>query len=183
LVNGQLKCLGSSQHLKSRFGRGFQIDISTASNDARAARDFLLEHFPDAEMIEDYGGKLKYKILQGKDAASQAEAKKWRLKDIFALIESNKAAAGIAEYSVGQTTLEQIFIQFARKGEHEEFGGALGGGEGAHEGASVALSLNDDQRDPDLPEPPARVRRSSSFETEEQQRRGVTPSTFGYVPA
>ena len=30
LVLGKLKCLGSSQHLKSKFGSGFQIDLSLA---------------------------------------------------------------------------------------------------------------------------------------------------------
>jgi len=33
------------------------------------------------------------------------------------VIESNKASLGIHEYAIRQTTLEQIFINFARAGE------------------------------------------------------------------
>lgn len=29
MVNGQLRCLGSSQHLKNRFGQGFELEIMT----------------------------------------------------------------------------------------------------------------------------------------------------------
>jgi ABC-type multidrug transport system ATPase subunit len=113
LVNGGLKCIGSSQHLKSRFGRGFQIDVSTANNDTTAARAFILQHFPDAEKLEDYGGKMKYKILHHAHrrpgvSSPASPSDEWKLKDIFALIEQHKESVGISEYSVGQTTLEQV---------------------------------------------------------------------------
>ena len=37
-VNGRLRCLGSSQHLKQRFGRGFEADIKIQPpSDAEAA--------------------------------------------------------------------------------------------------------------------------------------------------
>jgi len=39
LVAGSLKCIGSSQHLKHRFGRGFQLDISTGANDPAPAQE------------------------------------------------------------------------------------------------------------------------------------------------
>ena len=29
VVNGRLRCLGSSQHLKHRFGNGFEVNIKT----------------------------------------------------------------------------------------------------------------------------------------------------------
>jgi hypothetical protein len=31
MVSGHLQCIGSSQHLKSRFGAGYQLDVSFAS--------------------------------------------------------------------------------------------------------------------------------------------------------
>jgi ABC-type multidrug transport system ATPase subunit len=30
IVNGGLKCLGSTQHLKERFGSGYEVQIKTA---------------------------------------------------------------------------------------------------------------------------------------------------------
>jgi len=106
--NGQLRCVGTSQHLKTRFGTGLQIDISTADQDPSEARKFILSNFPHAEEIECYGSNLKYKV----------EAK-MKLSEIFALIEKNKDQTRISDYSVGQTTLEQIFINIAKQGQQE----------------------------------------------------------------
>jgi len=118
LVAGALKCVGTSQHLKTRYGRGFQIDISTAANDPEVARQFILDEFKGAEELECYGGKAKYKVEQAG----------LTLRQIFSTIEKNKEQAGISEYAVGQTTLEQIFIYFARKGEDDkQHLGGLGG--------------------------------------------------------
>ena len=177
LVNGALKCVGPSQHLKTRFGRGFQVDISTGSNDSADARNFLLEHFPDAEKLEDYAGKMKYKILHRRHAASP-DARQWKLKDIFALVEESKERLGISEYSVGQTTLEQVFIAFAKKGDHEEFGGRLSADEEEEEAAEQQLA--EWGAAPSAHRPISRV---PSFDAEDSQNRIVTPSSYGYVPA
>jgi len=29
MVNGELKCLGSVQHLKSKFGKGIEVEVKT----------------------------------------------------------------------------------------------------------------------------------------------------------
>jgi len=106
--NGQLCCIGTSQHLKQRFGRGLQLHISTGAQELGPAKDFILEHFPQATALEAYGNNLKYQIDT-----------KMSLPEVFTLIEKNREAANIAEYSVGQTTLEQIFLNFAKASELE----------------------------------------------------------------
>jgi hypothetical protein len=40
VVNGKLRCLGSSQHLKHRFGNGFEVNIKTLS----PSDDWMLHH-------------------------------------------------------------------------------------------------------------------------------------------
>ena len=55
LVSGSLKCIGTSQHLKTRFGRGLQIDISTGSATLNDARNFMLSQFPGIQELEFYG--------------------------------------------------------------------------------------------------------------------------------
>lgn len=103
IAAGQLRCLGSSQHLKHRFGRGYQLDISTAAAGVDQARQFIERTFPGAHLLECYGGNIKYRI---QDAAMS-------LRDMFSVIEQNKATVGISEYAIGQTTLEMIFLAFA----------------------------------------------------------------------
>lgn len=44
------------------------------------------------------------------------------LPEVFKVLEENKAKLGISEYSVGQTTLEQIFNQFAGMSYNPEVG-------------------------------------------------------------
>ena len=53
-------------------------------------------------------------------AAPDAAVMQSALSDIFAKFEAHKAALRILEYSVGQTTLEQIFNQFASQQENPE---------------------------------------------------------------
>jgi len=106
ISRGQLKCIGTSQHLKTRFGLGVQIDISTGGHDVAGARRLIMERFPHAVELEAYGSHLKYKVEE-----------KVSLAEVFNLIEAGKAAANISDYSVGQTTLEQIFVNFAKEAD------------------------------------------------------------------
>jgi len=110
LVAGTLKCIGTSQHLKSRFGRGFQLDISTGGKSVDVARQFVNKFFKGAEELECYASSMKYKIPPQNNMS---------LAQIFTAVEQNKDKVGIAEYSVGQTTLEQIFIYFAKQQEEQ----------------------------------------------------------------
>ena len=56
-----------------------------------------------------FGCNLKYRI--------QPTMSDGFLANVFSMIESEKKSLGIRNYSVGQTALEQIFLQFARQGD------------------------------------------------------------------
>jgi hypothetical protein len=58
--------------------------------------------FTGVEMLERYHNRLKYRVP---DAS---------LVQLFEAIEHNKQRLSICEYSIGQATLEQIFVSFAR---------------------------------------------------------------------
>eukprot|EP00004_Rigifila_ramosa_P026391 TRINITY_DN818_c0_g1_i1.p1 TRINITY_DN818_c0_g1~~TRINITY_DN818_c0_g1_i1.p1 ORF type:complete len:1668 (-),score=437.00 TRINITY_DN818_c0_g1_i1:51-5054(-) len=104
MVGGRLTCLGSGQHLKSRFGDGYQMEISSAPEATDNVRRFLEQTFPGARMLEAHGGQVKY------DVPKQALT----LSGIFAKIEAERERLQIIDYAVCQTTLEQIFIQKAK---------------------------------------------------------------------
>jgi ABC-type multidrug transport system ATPase subunit len=109
LVLGKLKCLGSAQHLKTKFGHGLQLDfVLTSSEKVDTLKQFMHAQFSEANEIESFGGAVKFSI------GTQANM---MLADIFATIEANKAALSIQNYAVSQTSLEQIFIDFAKKGD------------------------------------------------------------------
>ncbi|ETL35618.1 hypothetical protein L916_12275 [Phytophthora nicotianae] len=169
MVGGRLRCLGSVQHLKSRFGDGLMIDVKletpstseldslvdrvfgldnmhiipadieercrdfgnadlatritsdhpTGFNLAAASRNYLVGSFDSANVVvlERQNDFCRLKITES--------GGKVELSRMFALVEQVKSKMHIREYSVSQTTLEQIFNSFASQQE-EELGVARG---------------------------------------------------------
>ncbi|KAM7427451.1 hypothetical protein ABFA07_021424 [Porites harrisoni] len=163
MVNGHFKCLGSTQHLKSRFGRGYTLMVKVGSQqptvsltgiadsevnrvevvsafqsphavpssqpqvfanptaqldnpDSAAAIDavnrvmqFVSSAFGGATLMDSHSGILHYQIVN--------EALSWSY--IFGQLERNRHALNIVDYSISQTTLEQVFINFAKE-QHSE---------------------------------------------------------------
>ncbi|KAK3753339.1 hypothetical protein QZH41_015277 [Actinostola sp. cb2023] len=194
MVNGQFKCVGSPQHLKSRFGSGYTMMIkvkgnngndsvattsqvtpyipsmsyeNTAANDGlpevcspghpisnpvaaaipainqpiptnaevefqpvspgsypqqqsfplgteaaavAKAKTFIEQTFQGAYLMESHSGMLTYQIINDNLTWSQ----------IFGHLEKNRESLNIVDYSVSQTTLEQVFINFAKEQHSEE---------------------------------------------------------------
>jgi len=73
---------------------------------------FMRLHFPEAKLEEEHQGLLQYIIPKAYNVT-------WA--GIFALLERHKHQIGIQDYSVSQTSLEQVFLSFAKaqRGEDE----------------------------------------------------------------
>ena len=109
MVNGQFKCLGSPQHLKNKFGEGYTLLARVSSPcDAlpilQPLMRFIQENFPDGEIKDVHQGMVHYHIKDTKLTWAK----------IFGLMEQAKVTYNIEDYSVSQTTLEQVFLNFAR---------------------------------------------------------------------
>ena len=50
MVNGTLRCLGSPQQLKHKYGEGYRLKIRTALNNHMKTKEFLSENFPGATL-------------------------------------------------------------------------------------------------------------------------------------
>jgi ABC-type multidrug transport system ATPase subunit len=109
MVGGRMRCLGTASHLKERYGYGYQLDVNTGVHPTDKVLAFVHERFPGAKILERQQQNIKFRVpRQGTTLA-----------DLFEMIESNKARLDVSEYSVSETTLEQIFIHFARQQEEE----------------------------------------------------------------
>uniref|UniRef100_A0A3Q3XQQ9 ABC transporter domain-containing protein n=1 Tax=Mola mola TaxID=94237 RepID=A0A3Q3XQQ9_MOLML len=116
MVNGTFKCLGTIQHLKYKFGDGYVVTMKIKAAKAGSAPDlepvesFMVSSFPGCVQRERHYNTLQYKI------ASSSLAR------IFQLVVSNKERLSIEDYSVSQTTLDQVFVNFAKQqtGEDED---------------------------------------------------------------
>lgn len=63
----------------------------------------MCKHFGQVEVIEKYGNYIRVRV----------ERQDKSIGSLFGLVESMKGAYDVSEYSVSQTTLEQIFQSFA----------------------------------------------------------------------
>ena len=106
MVNGRFRCLGSAQHLKSKFGEGYTVTLRVGRNDEckAAAQSFIDDAFAgEASLKEVHLNQMEYQI-----------GSKIRISSIFSELEKSKNFGIVSDYSVTQTTLDQVFIRFAR---------------------------------------------------------------------
>lgn len=104
MVKGQLRALGTKQHLKNKFGSGYELVIKVritnlASQTEEIAR-FVTGLFPEATIISENGGLFTYRIP--KEQAKMGVA--------FSQLESNKEKFAVEDYSLAQPTLEQVLL-------------------------------------------------------------------------
>ena len=111
MVNGQFKCLGSAQHLKNKFGEGYTIVAKAESGPDEEVeqrvvrlRQFIEQTFPGSTLKDMHHGYVHYQIKNTNLTWSR----------LFGTMERARESYQIEDYSVSQTTLEQVFLNFAR---------------------------------------------------------------------
>ena len=64
MVNGRFECLGSIQHLKSRFGDGYTVilRVSGETPQLEPVIDFFQAAFPTSNLRERHHNMLQYQI-------------------------------------------------------------------------------------------------------------------------
>uniref|UniRef100_A0A8C6JLL9 P-type phospholipid transporter n=1 Tax=Melopsittacus undulatus TaxID=13146 RepID=A0A8C6JLL9_MELUD len=106
MVNGRFRCLGSVQHLKNRFGDGYTIvvRIAGANPDLKPVEEFFGHAFPGSVLKEKHRNMLQYQLPSSPSSLAR----------IFSILSQNKKRLHIEDYSVSQTTLDQVFVNFAK---------------------------------------------------------------------
>lgn len=100
MVSGRLQCLGSVQHLKSRYGQGYMMEINCRETSLRKVQHFIEKTYPGCTLDELHAGRMKYRLpIQGVT-----------LSNVFMTMEANKSKMQIVDYSISQCSLESIFI-------------------------------------------------------------------------
>ncbi|ORX48445.1 P-loop containing nucleoside triphosphate hydrolase protein [Piromyces finnis] len=107
LVNGRLSCIGSPEHLKMKFGDSYILEVQ--SKDTTTFHQQMIENgklFGDRayQMEKSSRDRLKYVVKM----TSQ-------IGHVFEAMEGCKEQGLVEDYSFNQTTLEQIFINFAKE--------------------------------------------------------------------
>eukprot|EP01084_Bolivina_argentea_P161285 280793_1 len=120
MTNGQLKCLGTPQHLKTKYGHGYQLDIQlkcdkqdgdnsiSIQQNKTIIEEELIKIF-DMMLIEHNQTKIVYEVTLKDNSNAMT------LAQIFRTLEECKKSLPIESYALNQTTLEQIFIKMAKQ--------------------------------------------------------------------
>ncbi|XP_069935833.1 cholesterol transporter ABCA5 isoform X2 [Cherax quadricarinatus] len=131
LVQGSLRCVGAIQHLKNKYGGGYTLEIKIKHEECSAVKEFktppdgikqsgsimeqvhniINETFPNAVLDEQFEEHITYKVPQH-DISDLARC--------FMVLEKAKSEGLMEEYALSQTTLEQVFLKFARQQEYED---------------------------------------------------------------
>ncbi|XP_052005252.1 phospholipid-transporting ATPase ABCA1b [Xyrauchen texanus] len=106
MVNGRFRCLGSVQHLKNRFGDGYTIILKVAGPDPdlQPVMKFIESELPGSTLKEKHRNMLQYMLPSSLTS----------LAHIFSILAKHKEFLRIEDYSVSQTTLDQVFVNFAK---------------------------------------------------------------------
>jgi len=107
LVNGRLSCIGSPEYLKMKFGDSYILELQ--SPDLKNFHENIIEKGQlfgtnDYIMEKSSVDRVKYKVKMTH-----------HLGHIFEVMEDCKKRGIVTDYSFNQTSLEQIFINFAKQ--------------------------------------------------------------------
>ncbi|XP_071429692.1 ATP-binding cassette sub-family A member 10-like isoform X2 [Pithys albifrons albifrons] len=119
LVSGQLRCIGSIQYLKNKFGKGYLLEIKVKDPEHRdLLHAEILKIFPSAARQERFPSLLVYKVPM-EDALPLSQS--------FSKLEEAKRSCNLEEYSFSLNTLTQVFLELSREQEKDNFDLTLDG--------------------------------------------------------
>ena len=107
MVNGALQCMGTSQHLKSRFGVGYSLELQTEEDSEAIDRvkRFVLEMVSQPVLEESFAGKSRWSLPRGR----------FNLPTLFRELVNSRERLRLRDFSLSQATLEGVFISFAKR--------------------------------------------------------------------
>ena len=116
MVSGQFRCLGSVQHLRNKYAQGYSLTIKVKREQLMADRHYLEKVqqavekvIPSAKAHDVHETVISYQVTDANLT--------WSF--LFETMEKLKARLDLEDYVVSDTSLEQIFITFARSKEKE----------------------------------------------------------------
>ena len=110
MTDGQYICCGSSSYLKSKYPCGFNINLIINSkifneNYKTEFYNEILKYEPNAEIKVASKGIFSINI----------QSNNQHVNEIFDYIEKSKTQFGIEDYTVGSTSLEDVFLKLNNK--------------------------------------------------------------------
>eukprot|EP01059_Diplonema_ambulator_P003137 TRINITY_DN1278_c0_g4_i1.p1 TRINITY_DN1278_c0_g4~~TRINITY_DN1278_c0_g4_i1.p1 ORF type:complete len:1700 (+),score=392.37 TRINITY_DN1278_c0_g4_i1:51-5102(+) len=105
MVSGTIQSIGTLRHLKTKYGDSYELQVKMSADRVAAAHAYFKGIFPEAVLLEDTNSRLMYKL----------PAEKLRLSQVFKAVAAARKELQISDYSVTQTSLEQVFMAICRE--------------------------------------------------------------------
>ena len=103
MADGQFRCLGSPQYLKAKYGKGIELACKARAVDRVAElKDAVQQDFPGATVTEEHLSLVVFEVPSS-----------FSWSATFSKIEKLRSALDLEDYSVSQSSLERVFIDFA----------------------------------------------------------------------
>jgi ABC-type multidrug transport system ATPase subunit len=110
MAKGLLRCIGTQQHLKDRFGDGYKLSLQTES---ASNTDQVIE-FLKQEVCTGCSLTTKLTPTSFTFALPKAQV---NVAQIFNTMERNKARLGVQNWGITQASLEEVFVKIALESE------------------------------------------------------------------
>nr|XP_045377110.1 phospholipid-transporting ATPase ABCA3-like isoform X4 [Camelus bactrianus] len=106
MINGTLRCCGSSIFLKQIYGAGYHIVMEREPHcDVDEVSAMIQSHIPGAVLENCFGAELSF--ILPKEHTHRFEA-------LFNDLETNQKELGIANFGASITTMEEVFLKVNR---------------------------------------------------------------------
>jgi hypothetical protein len=91
--------------LKNRFGEGYQLTLVKKNREPNPALvNFVSDMIENSKMIREISSEIQFEL------PSSASS---HFKNFFSELDQRSESLGVENYSVGFTTLEDVFLRFA----------------------------------------------------------------------
>lgn len=103
MSEGKIQCTGSSLFLKQRYGVGYNLVIAKQKREPMPHIDkFVNDRIPSAIKLQEVSSEITYQLPT--DSSSF-------FKSFFSDLDLNLDELKVRSYSVGVTTLEEVFLK------------------------------------------------------------------------
>jgi len=106
MTQGRFVCLGSQQHLKSRFAKGYTVQIKPKNNNSALVEQQVHLHFPAARLTEIRDDMMVYQVPR----------ESCKIASVFDVLMGLEET--VQDFYVWQTTLDQVFLTVAKEIHH-----------------------------------------------------------------
>lgn len=108
MAAGSMRCIGSSLHLKHRFGSGFKIEVTFSPHERLpAVTAFITSVVPSAKLVESYMGVATFGVPR----------EDMKVSTLFETMLNRPPELGIVNFGLRQTSLAEVFLRIASEAE------------------------------------------------------------------